>query len=105
MCAFPTNSIRCIRNPLRRSAFIHLNVDCLLKDGQKHLFEGKCMGRTKFKAKFNGILLNSDTLFHRYSPVIANIPDFKSAPGCPLGVKAVFRTLPNIYERVFCKNS
>ena len=55
MCAFPTSSIRCIRNPLRRSAFIHMNVDCLLKDGQKHLFEGTCMGRTRFKVMFNSI--------------------------------------------------
>ena len=32
-----------------------MNVDCLLKDGQKHLFEGKCMGRTRFKVMFNSI--------------------------------------------------
>ena len=91
MCAFPTSSIRCIRNPLRRSAFIHLNVDCLLKDGQKHLFEGKSMDRTKYKVKFNSILSDADkyfTVFHRYSTVIANMPNSKSAAcGCLLGAK------------------
>ncbi|XP_057295818.1 GATOR complex protein DEPDC5-like isoform X1 [Hydractinia symbiolongicarpus] len=39
MCAFPGSSIRCNRNPFRKSPFIHLNVDSLLKEGQLNLFE------------------------------------------------------------------
>ncbi|XP_065647417.1 GATOR1 complex protein DEPDC5 isoform X3 [Hydra vulgaris] len=39
MCAFPSKAMKDKRNPFRRSAFIRLNVDCLLKEGQKELFE------------------------------------------------------------------
>jgi len=38
---FPKHSIRCSRNPFRKNPFIPLNFECLLKPGEKTLFESK----------------------------------------------------------------
>jgi len=61
MCAFPSNSIRCSRNPFRKSPFIHLNIECLLKEGQSHLFD-------EFDPKtwFRRMVLFQEAILHKF---------------------------------------